>query len=118
MTPRGMYERTRAYEKLDVVTYQGSSWVAIVDVPAQISPAMGSDYWQLVARMGETGPQGPVGPQGNSAYVKDGVVNKFELVNNLTQGGEAAALSAEQGPPTLILKCPPDTVTEYSITLP
>lgn len=93
MTPRGMYERTRAYERLDVVTYQGSSWVAIVDVPAQISPAMGSDYWQLVARMGETGPQGPVGPQGNSAFDGTGV----ELVNNLTQGGQTAALSAEQG---------------------
>lgn len=93
MTPRGMYDRTRAYERLDVVTYQGSSWVAIVDVPAQISPAMGSDYWQLQARMGETGPQGPVGPQGNSAFDGTGV----ELVNNLTQGGQTAALSAEQG---------------------
>lgn len=93
MTPRGMYERTRAYERLDVVTYQGSSWVAIVDVPAQISPALGSDYWQLQARMGETGPQGPVGPQGNSAFDGTGV----ELVNNLTQGGQTAALSAEQG---------------------
>lgn len=97
MTPRGMYERTRAYERLDVVTYQGSSWVAIVDVPAQISPALGSDYWQLQARMGETGPQGPVGPQGNSAFMNDGTVNKYELVNNLTQGGENAVLSAEQG---------------------
>lgn len=97
MTPRGMYERTRTYERLDVVTYQGSSWVAIVDVPAQISPALGSDYWQLQARMGETGPQGPVGPQGNSAFMNDGTVNKYELVNNLTQGGENAVLSAEQG---------------------
>lgn len=97
MTPRGMYERTRAYERLDVVTYQGSSWVAIVDVPAHISPALGSDYWQLQARMGETGPQGPVGPQGNSAFMNDGTVNKYELVNNLTQGGENAVLSAEQG---------------------
>ena len=93
ITPRGMYERTRAYERLDVVTYQGSSWVAIVDVPAQISPALDSDYWQLQARMGETGPQGPVGPQGNSAFDGTGV----ELVNNLTQGGQTAALSAEQG---------------------
>lgn len=47
---------------------------------------------------GEQGPQGPQGPQGeqgNSGYT--GAANELEVVNNLTQGGAIAALSAEQG---------------------
>ena len=51
--------------------------------------------------IGETGPQGiqgpvgPQGPQGNSGY--QGAAGELEVVNNLTEGGETAALSAEQG---------------------
>lgn len=44
---------------------------------------------------GEKGDKGDIGPQGNSGY--QGVVGELEVVNNLTQGGEAAVLSAEQG---------------------
>lgn len=44
---------------------------------------------------GATGPQGPAGPQGNSGYTGD--IDELELVNNLVDGGETAALSAEQG---------------------
>lgn len=47
---------------------------------------------------GEPGPQGPQGepgPQGNSGY--QGAAGELEVVNNLTQGGETAALSAEMG---------------------
>lgn len=41
---------------------------------------------------GDTGTQGP---QGNSGY--QGAAGELQVVNNLTEGGEAAALSAEQG---------------------
>lgn len=44
---------------------------------------------------GAAGPQGPAGPQGNSGYTGD--IDELELVNNLVDGGETAALSAEQG---------------------
>lgn len=47
---------------------------------------------------GEPGPQGATGPQGlqgNSGY--QGAAGELEVVNNLTQGGATAALSAEQG---------------------
>lgn len=47
---------------------------------------------------GATGPQGPQGiqgPQGNSGY--SGAAGELEVVNNLTDGGATAALSAEQG---------------------
>lgn len=44
---------------------------------------------------GIQGIQGPKGPQGNSGY--SGAANELEVVNNITQGGETSALSAEQG---------------------
>ena len=44
---------------------------------------------------GATGPQGPQGLQGNSGY--SGAAGELEVVNNLTQGGATAALSAEMG---------------------
>jgi lysophospholipase L1-like esterase len=44
---------------------------------------------------GDQGIQGPQGPQGNSGYT--GAAGELEVVNNLTQGGATAALSAEMG---------------------
>lgn len=44
---------------------------------------------------GPQGPEGPQGPQGNSGY--QGAAGELEIVNNLTQGGATAALSAEMG---------------------
>ena len=44
---------------------------------------------------GAAGPAGPAGPQGNSGYT--GAAGELEVVNNLTDGGAAKALSAEMG---------------------
>ena len=44
---------------------------------------------------GAAGAKGEKGDQGNSGYT--GAVGELEVVNNLTQGGATAALSAEQG---------------------
>lgn len=44
---------------------------------------------------GLQGERGEQGPQGNSGYT--GAADELEVVNNLTQGGATAALSAEQG---------------------
>jgi lysophospholipase L1-like esterase len=93
ITTEGAYDSSKAYEKLSCVTYNHESWVSTKDVPAGNVPADGSAYWQKMSERGEQGIQGPVGPQGNSAFDGNGV----EIVNNLTQGGEAAVLSAEQG---------------------
>lgn len=93
MTADGAYVSTKAYEKLTCVLHNGLSWISTKDVPAGYAPAEGSEYWQKVSEKGEKGDQGERGPQGNSAFDGNGV----EIVNNLTQGGEAAVLSAEQG---------------------
>ena len=48
MVPKGEWDATTAYTRLDVVLYNGSSWVAIQDSTGQV-PADGSTYWQLLA---------------------------------------------------------------------
>lgn len=74
----GEYNSQTNYEKLNVVTYQGSSYCALKDTTGNLPT--NSEYWQLYAEKGdkgdkgdkgetgETGPQGPQGvqgPQGN-----------------------------------------------------
>ena len=93
MTTAGDYDSSKSYERLTCVLYNHVSWVSRKEVPAGIVPGTNELYWQKVSERGEQGIQGPVGPQGNSAFDGNGV----EIVNNLTQGGEAAVLSAEQG---------------------
>ena len=48
MVPKGEWDASTAYVRLDVVLYNGSSWVAIADSTGQV-PAEGSTYWQLLA---------------------------------------------------------------------
>lgn len=93
MTTAGAYDSSKSYVRLTCVTHNHVSWVSRKDVPSGVAPGTSEVYWQKVSERGEQGIQGPVGPQGNSAFDGNGV----EIVNNLTQGGEAAVLSAEQG---------------------
>lgn len=53
------------------------------------------DCGEFRGPQGERGEQGAQGPQGNSGY--QGNMDELEVVNNLTQGGESSALSAEMG---------------------
>ena len=70
----GEWSRTKGYESLEQVTYEGASYITRKPVPAGIVPT-NSDYWQLVAEKGERGeqglrgwpgPEGPAGPAGPS----------------------------------------------------
>lgn len=64
----GEYNSQTNYEKLNVVTYQGSSYCALKDTVGNLPT--NSLYWQLYAEKGdrgdkgETGDIGPEGPQG------------------------------------------------------
>lgn len=97
ITAGGTYVPTKDYDKLTCVYHSGAGWISCKDVPAGVAPGTNEAYWQMISARGLKGDTGERGPQGNSAYINDGEINKYELVNNLTQGGEAAALSAEQG---------------------
>lgn len=54
MVPKGEWASATAYTRLDVVLYNGSSWVAIADSTGQV-PAEGSTYWQMLAQGFEGG---------------------------------------------------------------
>jgi hypothetical protein len=77
LTWRGAWDRAVPYQAGDVVSYDGSSYRAKVDVPPNIPPAEVSIFWDLVARKGDDGApgitiggvgsgggSGSVGPQG------------------------------------------------------
>jgi hypothetical protein len=60
----GLYDRTRAYRKFDLVTFHGSEWRAKHDEPGPLP----GDGWALSGQVGgrgkpgERGPPGPPGP--------------------------------------------------------
>jgi len=60
----GEYDAETNYEKLNVVTYQGSSYCALKDTVGNLPT--NTEYWQLYAQKGETGATGSPGPQGST----------------------------------------------------
>ena len=62
ITPKGAYDGSTTYYRLDTVTYNGSSYMAkdttIGNLPTNTT------YWELLAQKGDTGDTGSRGPQG------------------------------------------------------
>jgi hypothetical protein len=50
----GVYQRAHAYVKGEVVTCDGSLWVALADIPEMIAPG-GDAKWQLAVAKGKDG---------------------------------------------------------------
>jgi hypothetical protein len=61
---KGTWEAGEAYEALDVVMCEGSSFIALCDAPG----ACPGDDWQIFARRGRAGPPGDAGPIGQRGY--------------------------------------------------
>lgn len=59
---KGEYEPTTNYEKLDIVSYNGSSYACLKESVGVLPTD--TNYWQLVAKKGEQGLQGEKGEQG------------------------------------------------------
>lgn len=59
IVPKGTWNSATAYTKLNVVSYGGSSYMAIQNVPIG-TPVNDTDYWQIVAEKGQTGGLGQV----------------------------------------------------------
>lgn len=53
MEPMGEYDATVKYEKLNIVTYNGSSYCALGDTLG--NDPTNKDYWQLIAKEGDKG---------------------------------------------------------------
>ena len=73
MVPKGEWASATAYTRLDVVLYNGSSWVAIADSTGQV-PSEDSTYWQLLAS----------GVDPSNYYTKTEINTKLEKKANLT----------------------------------
>jgi integrin beta 3 len=87
--PRGGWDASERYSKLDRVTHNGSEWIARCDDPGPLP----GDGWMLGAqrargRPGETGPAGPPGPQGIG--LKSAEVEDWSIRLTLTSGAEIA----------------------------
>lgn len=70
MTLKGEYNSATTYERLDVVTYQGSSYVLIVESATNQVPT-NTSYWQGIASKGDQGIQGIQGIQGEKGETGD-----------------------------------------------
>lgn len=72
LVPRGEYDPTTTYDRLDIVEHEGSGYLVLVNGIKGITPADGPSYMLLVER-GGPGPQGDKGPPGEpGAPGKDG----------------------------------------------
>ena len=70
LTPKGEYDANVSYKKLDIVRYDGSSWLVLKNITG-VTPTEGM-YYMLLSERGEDGhegPQGPAGPAGDSVTV-------------------------------------------------
>lgn len=64
LVPRGEYDPSAAYDRLDIVKHEGSGYLVLMDGTKGVTPADGPNYMLLVER-GGTGPQGVKGPPGD-----------------------------------------------------
>ena len=64
---KGEWSETEAYDFLDMVMHDGSSYVCIAEDGAPAGTAVtNTTYWAAIALRGEQGPQGAQGPKGDT----------------------------------------------------
>lgn len=79
----GEYSATTSYEKLDSVTYNGSSYVAKQDVEAGIAPT-NTTYWTLMAQGEKQLAQGQALILGNGTSICGGAISVKPTANTMT----------------------------------
>lgn len=62
LVAQGDYNSTKAYQKLDTVSYNGSTYVCLQDNTGQTPTDV--TYWSVLAMRGSVGPAGPAGKDG------------------------------------------------------
>ena len=63
LVPRGAYEASAVYNRLDIVEYEGSSYLVLADGVTGVTPVAGTEY-MLVAEKGGKGDTGAPGAPG------------------------------------------------------
>lgn len=62
IAPQGAYNATRQYLRGNIVSYNGASYMAVMDTRGNVPP--NTSYWQLISERGSQGVQGVQGIQG------------------------------------------------------
>lgn len=94
VTPKGSWRSTSSYAFLDVVTNNGSSYVAKQNIPAG-ADLDNDNYWQLIAGRGSVGPTGTQGPQGDIGPTgPQGIVGPTGATGETGQTGPTGATGA------------------------
>lgn len=76
LTPRGAYSSTTTYEKLDVITHNGSSYIVLQSCTGQTPP--NAMYYQLIASKGNAG------TNGSAANIAAGTVTMLPVGSSAT----------------------------------
>ena len=69
----GEYNSQTSYEKLNVVTYQGSTYCALKNTVGNVPT--NTEYWQLYAQKGGIGPQGPKPVKGEDYFTEEDITD-------------------------------------------
>lgn len=62
ITPKGEYSNATTYQSLDLITYNGGSYLALKETTGNLPT--NNEYWQLIAEKGKDGEKGEQGIQG------------------------------------------------------
>ena len=104
LVPRGAYDAAAVYKKLDVVEYEGSSYLVLADGTTGVTPEDGGAYMLLAEKgekgdKGDTGPTGPQGPQGMGLTIAGQYATPEELAAAVPAPEPGAAYSVGSEPP-------------------
>lgn len=72
ITPKGEYNNATTYHDLDLITYQGNSYLSLKETTGNLPT--NNEYWQLIAEKGQNGEKGQDGTNGTNG--KDGIDGK------------------------------------------
>lgn len=92
MIPRGDYDSSVTYSKLDLVYYDNKTWISKVDNNTNIIPSTtNSYYWGIVCEgmQGATGAQGTAGQDGTQGY--DGAQGSIGMQGSIGSQGVQGA---------------------------
>lgn len=96
IVPKGKYENSTRYNRLDVVQHNGSGYIATHDNLQDIIPGE-SDDWMLLAERGAEGNPGPEGPEGPSGGAEV-VAAKGTYVFSVVDGRLILSYSGDEVP--------------------
>ena len=91
VVPKGMWSESTAYTKLDIVSYGGSSYMALKSVPAGTS-LENTSYWQLIAQGGHDSAEwgditGSIANQSDLNTALTGKASSTHTHGNITNAG-------------------------------